>query len=400
MALVATFLGGRYSVYVGPWANQSLLTVQVTPAPFATSENDEFDADLFRQVWDLLERDFYGEDPAISQRNYGAVRGLVATYDDPYTYFVEPQPRQLERDQLRGKFGGIGAWIDQTELGFVLRPMPDRPAEKAGLQDGDLLVAIDGVPIDSTMDMDGVLSSLRGPVGTKVCLDVQRTQAGDERVLNICVSREEIETPSVQWRILDTESPVKVGYIKQTFFSERSPDEMRTAIQELEAKGADRFIWDLRGNPGGLVSSAVELVSLWVSDGAVLIEERADGSEQIFSVTGDVIAPTTPLVVIVDNGSASASEIVAGALRDRNRAVLVGQQTFGKGSVQLVHELPDQSSLHVTNARWYTPDRHAIDGVGLTPDVTIPEGMDPLPRALAVVQELAYPMETAASHRP
>jgi carboxyl-terminal processing protease len=346
--------------------------------------------ELYQQVWTLLERDFYGDTPTVRERLYGSVRGLTEAYADPYTYFVEPQPRELERDQLRGRFGGIGAYIDPTQDGFILRPMDDQPAALAGVMAGDRLIAVDDQAIEADTDLDTVLGLVRGEVGSEVCLDVERPDpaGGAPTSLRICIVRAEIETPSVEWQILD-DPAANIGYIRHTLFSERSGDEMLQAIQELQTAGADRFILDLRGNPGGLVDTAVAIADLWLDEGVILYERQASGRERTFSSTAGDVSDGAPLVVLVDHGSASASEIVAGALRDRSRALLVGEQTFGKGSVQLVHDLVDQSSLHVTTARWFTPDWSAIDGVGLTPDVTVDPGIDPLARAVEVVQEVA-----------
>ncbi|MCB0116503.1 MAG: S41 family peptidase [Caldilineaceae bacterium] len=348
--------------------------------------------ELYQQVWTLLERDFYGEDPTLRQRIYGSVRGLADTYNDPYTYFVEPQPRELERDQLRGSFGGIGAYIDVGEDGYTLRPIPGQPAEVAGVLAGDRLLAVDDVDVTQETDVDAVLLLVRGPVGSEVCLDLERVDAASQAssALRICIERAEIQTPSVEWRLLDDDEATRnVGYIRHSLFSERSADEMLQAIQELQAGGATRFVLDLRGNPGGLVDTAVAIADLWLDEGTVLIERKASGEDRIFRSQAGDVSQGAPLVLLVDGGTASAGEIVAGALHDRGRALLVGQQTFGKGSVQLVHDLVDQSSLHVTTARWYTPDDNAIDGVGLTPDVLVEGDVDPLARAVETVQSVA-----------
>ena len=183
-----------------------------------------------------------------------------------------------------------------------------------------------------------------------------------------------------------------VGYMRQTIFSERSPDEMRQAIEELRAAGAVRFVWDLRGNPGGLLNSAVAQADMWLDKGVIVVEEKAGGLRKTFEATAGELAANAPLVILVDHGTASASEIVAGALHDHGRAKMVGQQTYGKGSVQLIHELSDQSSLHVTTAQWYTPDGLQISGHGLAPDIPVADGDDPLAAALA-----ALPSVQAAS---
>lgn len=370
------------------------LQPQSTPPPTVEEDDEQslvIQHELYQQVWDILEGEFYGEDPSIQERLYGSVRGLAQSYNDPYTYFVEPEPRELERDQLRGRYGGIGAWIDRTDEGYVLRPMQDQPAEQAGVQAGDQLVAVDDTLITAETPVETVQTLVRGPVDTEVCLGLQRPspESSVPTSLTICVIRAEFETPSVEWRLLqDMPGGTDIGYIKQTIFSERSVEEMSQAIAELQQEGAKRFLLDLRGNPGGLVDSAVAVADLWLEAGPVLYERHADGEEEIFESKSGDQSNGAPLVVLVDHGSASASEIVAGALRDRERAILVGEQTFGKGSVQLVHELVDQSSLHVTTARWFTPNYNAIEGVGLTPDIVVDPGNDPLVQAVQALQEM------------
>lgn len=365
---------------------------QAQPSPVNSPETADQrpNLGLYWQVWDLLERDFYGQQPDLTQRTYGSVRGLVSTFEDPYTYFVEPQPHQLQSDNLRGSFGGIGAWIERSDEGYRLRPMRNQPAALAGVREGDLLRKVDDSPVSLDLSEDDVVALVRGPIDSEVCLTVARSGDDGAQDLVICVARAEIQIPSVDWRLLDDQPGAgNIGYIRHSSFSERSAQEMRLAVAELRELGADRFVLDLRGNPGGLLSAAVEVAGLWLDGGVVLYERHANGEERIFEADDADLAGGLPLVVIVDGASASASEILAGALQDRSRAVLVGEQTFGKGSVQLVHELADASSLHVTTARWFTPNHNGIDGVGLTPDVVITPGDDPLPIAINVVQELA-----------
>ncbi len=356
---------------------------------------------LFEEAWQILERDFYGEKPPDQERIYQSIRALTESFAEPHTFFVEPQPRELERDQLRGSFGGIGAYIETVDGGgFTLRPMRGQPAEAAGIREGDRLIAVDGTEILPEMSADDVVALVRGPLDTAVVLLIRRTldSASDSQELTITVLRSEIQVPSVEWRVieradfaeifdqaeenLDEEAPV-IGYLRQSIFSERSPEEMRQALRELQEDGATHFILDLRGNPGGLVTSVVAIADLWLDEGIILREEKADGSEQIYEASTERAVGDQPIVIIVDGGSASASEILAGALRDHGRATLVGEKTFGKGTVQLIRELPDGSSIHVTNAAWFTPNNHKLEGEGLTPDLPIEPGSDPLPQALA-----------------
>jgi len=346
----------------------------------------------FWQVWHLLDRDFYGDKPDETARTYGAIAGMVQRFDDPYTYFVEPQPRAFERNQLAGKFGGVGASFEQIEGGWVLHPLADQPAAQAGILDGDRLIRVDDTPITLQMSSDEIVFLVRGEPGTEVTLMVERTATPDDiETLTFVVTRAEIITPSIEWRLLD-ENPqtTDIGYLRQTIFTERSANEMRQALAELQAAGAARFIWDLRGNPGGLLNVAVEMADLWLDEGVILAEIKADGTRRELKATPGQVVANAPLVLLVDGGTASASEIVAGALRDHGRARLVGRDTFGKGSVQLIHELADQSSLHVTNAQWFTPSGGQISGQGLAPDVVVADDEDPLSVAitdLPIVQQ-------------
>jgi carboxyl-terminal processing protease len=231
---------------------------------------------------------------------------------------------------------------------------------------------------------------VRGAVGSEVTLLVRRiVENGAAEELTFQVTRVEIETPSVEWRLIDDPTyGTRIGYIRPTMVTERSADEMKVAIRELNEQGADRFILDLSGNPGGLVTSAIAVADLWLDSGVLLIEQQANGGETVTEAQPGGEGVDLPLVVIVDGGSASASEIVAGAIQDNKRGVLVGERTFGKGSVQLIHELTDQSSLHVTYAQWLTPARHPITGHGLTPDVPVGPGEDKLSEAIAWVQKV------------
>ncbi len=327
------------------------------------------DFSLLWQVRDLLNNKFIGELPAGQAQVYGAAHGLAAAYKDPYTVFVEPAPRRIERDEMRGHFGGIGARMGRNEAGdLVLTVMRDRPAARAGIQDGDVLVAVDGKPITREMTVQDVIGLVRGDEGTRVALTIRRGREG--AAFDVSVVRERIETPSVEWRVLNASG--HVGYARVALFGERTNQELKTALAELAGQGIDKLVLDLRGNGGGLVEAAVDITSQFLAEGHVLREQKRGGEERYFPVERTSSpAHAWPLAVLTDAGTASASEIVAGALRDAGRATLIGEKTYGKGSVQEVHEFPDGSSLHVTVARWLTPQRNQIDKVGLEPDIPV-----------------------------
>ena len=276
--------------------------------------------------------------------------------------------RQEERDSLRGNFGGIGATISRLETGeVVLEPIPGNPAEDAGIRSGDILLAVDGVEITAEMTPGAIAEMVRGEKGTDVTLTILHPD--ETEPVEITITRDDILIPSVAYRLLDDEPTI--GYIWLTRFSGESNGEIEAAIKELQAQGATQLILDLRGNGGGLLDAAINIADQFLEDGDIMHQESALDGTKTFSASDGAVAGDMPVVILIDGGTASASEILAGALQDRGRALLIGQQSFGKGSVQLVYDLSDGSSVHVTSARWFTPNRNAIDQQGLTPDIVV-----------------------------
>ena len=330
---------------------------------------DQDDMALYHEAWSLIEQNFLGAIPESKAVTYGAIRGSLAALDDPYTVFIEPAAREAERERLQGSFGGIGAYISRSEeTGEVLlEPIPGNPAEAAGIVSGDVLLAIDGEPVVPEMTVPEIVDRVKGEKGTRVILTIRHPDATE--AVDITVVRADILLPSVTYR-LTAEDPT-IGYIGLSRFSGESGKEIGAALQDLLAQGATQFILDLRQNGGGLRDSAVEVADHFLDSGPVLYIESQDEGERVFNSTDETLVPDAPLVVLVDGGTASASEIVAGALRDRERATLIGSKTFGKGSVQLVFDLSDGSSVHVTSARWLTPDRQTLDQNGLEPDIPV-----------------------------
>jgi len=304
--------------------------------------------------------------------DYGAVRGVLASLNDPYSVFLEPPSRELETQSLQGEFGGIGVSLRRTDNNEVaLSPFPDFPASQAGIMEGDILTAVDNQPITTEMKLDEVSALVRGLIDSQVRITFRR---GATATQSVTLTRVKVEIPSVTGRLLD--QPPTLGLVAISRFSDKTPTETQVMIEQLKTQGALGIILDLRGNGGGLLDSGVETASLFLDGGVIMYEQQQGQAEKIFSVSTVGAEAGLPLAIIVNHGTASAAEIVAGALRDRGRAPLIGQTTFGKGSVQLVFELSDHSSIHITNARWFTPNRTELDSIGLKPDFEIEPGVD------------------------
>lgn len=339
-------------------------STHATHAP-ATERAEGFS--VFWEAWQLAEDHFYGDTSDVQGRTHGAIKGSMEALDDPYTLFVEPQQREREQEELRGSFGGIGAWVERSPDGRVLlTPMEERPAAVAGVLPGDELIAVDGNPVTPEMPFDDILAMVRGPEGEIVQLTVRRE--GVEDPLTFEVKRAEIVTPSVSHRL---EAP-EIGYIKVSIFGERTDRELRDAVRELRDQGANKFVIDLRDNGGGLLTAAIDVAGEFLDGDVVMYERKSDGEEKTYKAKARGILRNEPVVFLVNGSTASASEIVAGAIQDYERGTLIGTETFGKASVQLIFDLSDGSSVHITNARWLTPNRQEIDQVGLTPDIEVP----------------------------
>jgi carboxyl-terminal processing protease len=352
--------------------------------------------DLVREADALFAEHFLYDIPEESIRIPGATQGLAASLNDPYTFFIEPKAAEIDTTNLAGKFGGIGAEIKRDEQGrYVIgRVYRDGPAEKAGVQADDVVVAVDGKPTDTTApNMDDLLAAIRGDIGTPVVLTLRR----GEETLDVEVIRAEVLIPSVFWRLAEADS--RLGYIQIVRFTERTPDEVNQAIKELGEQGAEAYILDLRNNGGGLVDSAVKVSGIFLDGGVILYERNKSANERVLNAPSGGTALEEPLVILVNANTASASEILAGAFQDRGRAKVIGQNTFGKGSVQLILALSDGSSIHVTNAEWYTPNHHRIQDEGLKPDIDVQpvEGSD---AELAAAIEFLAPSLSTASNAP
>ena len=343
------------------------------PAPEPRLEDiEEIDFATFYEAWELVEEGFDGELPSNEEILYSAIEGSIEELDDEYTRFIRPEIAARLREDAQGAVEGIGAFVRETDEGFfeVVRPIPGQAAEKAGILPGDLVVGVDG---DSVLDVsfDEVIMMVRGPQGTDVTLNIVRE--GEEEELVFTITRVRFEIPTVEHEMLDDD----IAYIKLSDFNRTAYDKTVAAMEELLAQNPQGLIFDLRDNPGGFLNQSVSIADLFLDESVVLYERNRNGLvDETFTADDGDIGETIPMVVLVNGGSASASEIVAGAIKDHGRATLIGEQTFGKGSVQHVLTLSDGAELRVTIARWYTPNNNTIDKEGITPDIEVPMEFD------------------------
>lgn len=329
---------------------------------------------VFWEVWGHVERSFYGGDlPTDQELSYGAIRGMLRALDDPFTYFIEPSDHEMEEAQLEGRHGGIGAeYVMADGYLVVVAVLADSPAERAGLLTGDVIVSVDGIDVLGLSQNEAILLIRDKPVGTEAELSVLRE--GEYDLLTIRAIREEVEVPTVVWELKDDQT----GYVRISFFGSRTSGELERALQELKAAGATSLVLDLRDNPGGMVAAAVDVAGQFIDTGVIFYERDSEGQDKVFNAKRGGSALDLPLAVLVNRGTASAAEIVGGALQDHERGVLVGERTFGKGSLQSIRELSDNSSIHVTIAHWLTPDRHEIQDAGLAPDMEVTSSQEAL----------------------
>lgn len=318
-----------------------------------------------RAIIEAYQVDADSDDVTEKDLLYGAVDGMVSAWGDPYTRFVDPERLEQEQTDLKGKYGGLGIYIGQRDGAIlVISPIEGTPAEKADLKPQDQIVKI-GDEVVVGWDLHQVVDSLRGEPGTPVTVWIKRE--GEPDLLKKDMVREEIKLESVRFEMLSDD----VGYIRLSQFKDTSPSDIGKAIVDLKGRGATGFILDLRNNGGGLLNAAVEISDMFLDGGLVVgTRGRVDrANEELFATPG--VLTDLPLVVLINEGSASASEIVAGAVRDRDRALLVGKKSFGKGSVQTLFNLMDGSALYVTIARYHTPKGTVIDHLGISPDLDV-----------------------------
>lgn len=339
---------------------------------------------ILTQAHSILAANALAKLPDPPALEYGMIRGMLQAFNDPYTVFVDPPQHKIEAEQLQGSYGGIGARLERDAQSFVrLYPSPGSPATKSGVQEGDRLLKVDDLAVTHEMDITTVDAALRGQVGQIVRLTVAR--APDYSPAQVSIPLAEFSLPSVTWN-LAPEDPA-TGIIHVSIIADTTPAEIQKAWADLKTRKAARLILDLRNNGGGLVEAGVDVARLFLKDGTVIQQQYRGQPVQTFTVDQPGALSGLPLVVLVNKGTASAAEIIAGSLQARGRAKLVGQGTYGKDSVQLVFDLKDGSSLHVTAAKWWAPGKT----VPLHPDILQADDPNSDALLLKAIQALQNP---------
>lgn len=375
VALSVFVIGVGIGFGIGRWTAQqpTVAAAPVTEAAQSTSGRQQIESrfDIFWEAMDVLYRDYYGNLPSGNDATYAAVRGVVGELDDPNTSFLTPADAELFRTNLEGGFEGIGArveWDAEHDTVRIVEPFENQPAWSANLRRGDLIVAVDGESVIGS-DLTSAVQKIRGPKGSTVVLSIVREGENSDKPFDVEVVRDRVETPTVSTDRLGTDGAI--AYVRLYTFNQNAGQLVRQAVEDAQADKAKALILDLRGNSGGLLREAIKVTSVFLDDAVVLHERFKDGAEEVHRTSETPVTTTLPLVVLVNEGSASASEIVAGALQDARRAQLVGVTTYGKGSVQLPQPLSDGSIMRVTIAHWFTPNDRTIDRTGLTPDIKV-----------------------------
>lgn len=356
---------------------------------------NQIDFSLLKKAWDQVTTNYVDQDKINKEKmTYGAISGMVEAIGDPYTEFFNPEEAKKLEDDLAGSFEGIGLQLGvKNNQIMAVSPIKGTPAEKAGLRPGDVILAVDKTPT-SDLSVDEVVNMIRGPKDTKVTLTISR-EGSDAK--DIEITRAVIKVPSMEWEIKETTDGKKIAHITLYQFSDTVYQDFKTATIDILNSNVSGIILDLRSNPGGLVNQATAIAGWFLDRGQlILTEQDKDGEKTELTSNGPSSFASVPLVVLVNEGSASASEILAGALKDDRKAIIVGTTTFGKGTVQKIIDFDDGSSLKVTIAKWYTPSGVRIQDTGIEPDIKVEltskdyeQNKDPqLDRALQEIEKI------------
>jgi carboxyl-terminal processing protease len=356
---------------------------------------DQIDFSLLKKAWDQVSTNYVDQDKINKEKmTYGAVAGMIEAIGDPYTQFFNPEEAKKLQEDIAGSFEGIGLQLGvKNKQITAISPIKGTPAEKAGLRPGDIILAVDKKPT-ANLSIDEVVSTIRGTKGTKVTLTISREGAD---VKDVEITRAVIKVPSMEYEIKETANGKKIAHITLYQFSDTIYQDFKTAAVDILNNNVSGIILDMRNNPGGLVNQSTAIAGWFLDKGQLILSEQdKNGEKTELKANGPSNFASLPLVVLINEGSASASEILAGALKDDRKAPLIGVTSFGKGTVQKIVDLDNGSSLKVTIAKWYTPSGIRIQDTGITPDIKVElttkdyeQNKDPqLDRALLEIEKI------------
>lgn len=353
----------------------------------SASEPEDFN--VFWQAWEIVHKNFVDQE-AIDDTSltYGAIEGMLNSLGDQgHTTFLTPEELVAKREDISGKYSGIGARVGVKDmLPVIVAPFDGSPADEAGIKAGDIIMAVDGDDT-SGRDLDDIIDQIRGEEGSQVVLTILRVDEEETKSMELTITRGEIEIPAASWAMIpDTD----VALVRLNQFSANATDNITAAIEAAEAEGAEQIVLDIRNNPGGLLEQAISVTSQFLADGNVLQEEDAEGNRRVFEVRRGGVATEIPMVVLINAGSASSSEILAGALQDYERALLIGETTFGTGTVLEPFALEDGSALMLGTRQWLTAEGRLIRKQGIEPDIAVDLPIEADLISPSVLEDLTY----------
>lgn len=338
------------------------------------SGKTNIDFKLFWDTWDLVSQKYIDKKAIDPQKlYYGAIQGMVAALGDPYTVFLPPEAQKSTKEQLSGSFEGVGIQLgyNKDKRLVVIAPLKNTPADKMGIKAGDLILKINGKDTVN-LSLPEAVALIRGPKGTPVTLALLPEK--EDKPKDIQITRDTIVVKTVEFSEKTTKSGKKIAYLRVSGFGEKTKGEWDMAVRETLAFGAGGVVVDVRNNPGGFLDGAIYLASEFLQGGVVVQQENSQGEKQSQSTVKEGKLLRLPVVVLINKGSASASEILAGAIQDRKRGTLVGEQSFGKGTIQSAEDLSSDTGIHITTAKWLTPNGYWVHNEGLTPDIVVEIG--------------------------
>ncbi len=386
--LVAAGFLARVVIEGDPESVTQIQTVEVTATPAAgdaAADADDadqpgvfsdIDAELLDEIIEILEDDFV--EPDLIDRQLlleGAINGLFQALGDPHSVYIDPQTYAVSRDDFSGAFEGIGATVSrQDNYVVIVRPLPNTPAERAGVRAGDIILAVDGEDAEGWSVEKAVLR-IRGRRGTEVDITVRHTDGTEETITivrdNILVASVDTAPPGGILKDSAGDEVTNIGYIRIRSFTARTPQELSDLVRQLEDTGEiDALILDVRANPGGLLDETAETADLFLDDGTILVQVDRSGTEQVYRADRNIVTHL-PIAVVQDEFSASGSEVLAAAIQENGRGIVVGSTSFGKGTVNRARDLSNGGAVYVSIARWLTPDRNIIEGRGVIPDIEV-----------------------------